>query len=112
METFPIMVEDKKSLPLTDIKDNQWEQLLKQLVDETKDQQWANIPKVEGKWPEKIWNMIEKAKHGSNTFDSTPIKEIYADPNPLDFDENSICGYIGCVKSQESKDKVLEELPQ
>ena len=90
-------MEEGKSLPSKKPKEKTWEHLLKQEVDDSKDQKWANIPKVEGNWPEKIWSMIEEAKQGSQTFDSALLEEIHVDWNPHDFDKNNICGYIGFI---------------
>ena len=56
--------------------------------------------------------MVEQAKQGSNTFSSALVEEIYIDPNQCKFDKDFICGYIGSIKSQESIDKDLKEMPQ
>ena len=74
--------------------------------------EWANLPQEEGNWAKSLWILVEKAKQGSHTFVLAPLEEINANQNPLDFDENSICGYIGSIQSQESQDKVLWKLPQ
>ena len=105
-------MEEEESLPPKTPKEQTQEHLLKQMVDDTKDKKWVNIPEAKGNWRENLWSMVEKAKQGSNIFDSAPIEEVHIDPNPLDFDENSIYGYIGSVKSQESQHKFLKELPQ
>ena len=70
---------------------------LKQVVYDSKDQKWINIPKIEEKWLEKLWNVVEQAKKGSITFGLAPMEEIHADPNQCEFDADSICGYIGSI---------------
>ena len=59
------------------------------LLNQAKDQEWANIPKAKGNWLEKLWNLVERAKQGSHTFASTPLEEIHAYQNPLDFDKKT-----------------------
>ena len=85
---------------------------MKQVVDDSKDQHGVSIPKIKEQWPKKLWSMVEQAKQGNNTFNLALMKEIYADPNQYEFDANSICGDIRSVKSQESLDEDLQELPQ
>ena len=76
----PINLEPQ-SPPLEIPIENSIENLLKQVVDDSKDQNRANIPKISKEWPEKNWSMVEQAKQGNNTFASAPMEEIYADPN-------------------------------
>ena len=85
---------------------------MKQVVDDSKDQNRENIPEVSKEWPEKLWSMVEQAKQDCNTFASTSMEEIYADPNQCKFDTDSICGYIGSIESHESIDEDLKEMPQ
>ena len=81
-------------------------------MDDSKDQNQANILEVSKECLEKLWNRVEQAKQGSNTFASAPMEEIYEDPNQCRYGTNSICGYIGLVESQESIDEDLNEMPQ
>ena len=91
---------------------NTRENLLKRVVDDSKDQNRIDILEITKKWPKKLWSMVEQAKQGSNTFVSALMKEIYTDPNQCKFDANSICGYIGFVISQEILDEYFKEMPQ
>ena len=70
---------------------------MRQVVEDSEDQNWANIPEITDEWLEKLWSMVKQAKQGSHTFASAPMEEIYADPNQCKFDANSICGYIGSI---------------
>ena len=72
---------------------------MKWVVDDSKDQNKTDIPKITKEWPKKLWSTEEQAKQGSNTFASAPMEEIYANPNQCKFETNSICGYIGSVES-------------
>ena len=81
-------------------------------MNDSKDQNQENIPKITDKWPEKIWSMVEQEKQGSHTFALAPMEEIYADPNQCEFDTNFIYGYIGSTESQESIDEDLKEMLQ
>ena len=38
------------------------ENLLKQMVDDSKDQHGVSIPELEEQWPEKLWSMVEQTK--------------------------------------------------
>ena len=51
------MMKEEKSLPSKTPKEQSQEHLLKQVIDDTKDQKWAHIPKTEGNLPEKLWSL-------------------------------------------------------
>ena len=111
-EAFPSINKDRQSPPPKMPTEHMKENLLKQVVDESKDQKGVNILEIEEKWFEKLWSMEEQAKQGSNTFGSTPMEEIYAYPNQCEFDTDSICGYIGSIELQEILDEDLKKMPQ
>ena len=78
-ETLPLLVEEEKSLPQETLKEHSQENILNQVVEDTKDQKWANIYETKGNWPEKLWSLVERAKQGSHTFASAPLEEIHED---------------------------------
>ena len=110
--TPQIINQEPQSTPQEIPTKNTRENILKQVVDDSKDQNQANIPEISEEWLGKLWSKVEQAKQDSNTFVSAPMEEIYADPNQCKYDTNSICGYIGSVESQESIDEYLNKMPQ
>ena len=60
--TPQIEKQELETPPQEKLSKNSRENLLTQVVEDTEDQNWANIPEIIDKWPEKLWSMVEQAK--------------------------------------------------
>ena len=72
---------------------------------------FQQVPEVNDKWPEELWELVREAKKGSRTFEEAPIEEVDLDQQMLDFELRSLYGDQGTEVTEDSRDETLRELP-